>query len=454
MRNAKTSVSLFSCGGIGELAVRSCGIRTLVSNELLEDRHSVFARNFPEIYCVTGDIELSKNQIINETRQRLNGAELDLFFATPPCQGMSKNGRGKLLNAIRRGKKPPVDVRNMLIVPTMDIAIALQPATLVFENVPEMASTEIPINGDLVNIIDYISQRLGPDYCGKAEVVEFADYGVPQRRQRLITVFTKEKALSSYYHQNKTFLPPRTHSEKGVNGTKKWNTVRSEIQNLPSLDAKTKEEACCADIPFHRVPLLDAEKYFWVSNTPLESRAFDNQCVVCGCRDNPTHGTSKGCDGINRSNSDTPIRCIRCGNLLPRPWVEEDGEKRLMKGFTSAYKRMSWDQPSPALTRNFAYACSDNKVHPEQNRTLSYYEAMKLHTIDRYKYKWELANGKPIGDTLIRELIGESIPPLGLEIIFDYLLKIIDGKIKGKVGYSLNTQKHLNLQMDLLSTVV
>ena len=30
--------------------------------------------------------------------------------------------------------------------------------------------------------------------------------------------------------------------------------------------------------------LLDEEKYFWVSNTPPESGAFDNQCVICGCK--------------------------------------------------------------------------------------------------------------------------------------------------------------------------
>ncbi len=69
----------------------------------------------------------------------MNDEELDIFFATPPCQGMSKNGRGKLLQGVRAGRKPSLDARNRLIIPTLEIARALKPRLVVFENVPEMA---------------------------------------------------------------------------------------------------------------------------------------------------------------------------------------------------------------------------------------------------------------------------------------------------------------------------
>ncbi len=83
-----------------------------------------------------------------------------------------------------------MDARNRLIIPTMDVATALRPRVVILENVPEMRNTTIEVDGGLVNIIDYIALRLGAEYRGGAQVVEFADYGVPQRRQRLITVFT------------------------------------------------------------------------------------------------------------------------------------------------------------------------------------------------------------------------------------------------------------------------
>jgi DNA (cytosine-5)-methyltransferase 1 len=106
--------------------------------------------------------------------------------------------------------------------------------------------------------------------------------------------------------------------------------------------------------------------------------------------------------------------------------VKEDGKYRLMKGYTSAYKRMSWDAPASTITRNLSYACSDNKLHPIQNRVLSLYEAMILHTITEYPFSWKRADDKRVSDKLIRELIGESIPPAGLQKIFDHLVSILN----------------------------
>jgi DNA (cytosine-5)-methyltransferase 1 len=97
-----------------------------------------------------------------------------------------------------------------------------------------------------------------------------------------------------------------------------------------------------------------------------------------------------------------------------------------MKGFTSAYKRMTYDKPASALTRNLSYACSDNKLHPEQNRVLSLYEAFRLHTLDRYDYQWRRRDGRPVKDKTIREIIGESIPPGGFQVLVDYLRAIYE----------------------------
>ena len=103
---AKTALSLFSSGGIGDLALTANGYKIVVSNELLDDRHAVFQANNPETACISGSILDNSDRIFDATQKSLAGANLDLFYATPPCQGMSKNGRGKLLNAIRAGSKP------------------------------------------------------------------------------------------------------------------------------------------------------------------------------------------------------------------------------------------------------------------------------------------------------------------------------------------------------------
>ena len=423
------AISLFASGGIGDLALRGSGIEVILANELIKERCEVFKANYPKCDTLSGDIWALQTEIVERTRERLNGEKLDMLLATPPCQGMSKNGRGKLLNEIRKGERPKLDPRNQLIVPTIEIVKNLEPSIVVLENVPEMKNTLIDYMGDLINIIDFIETQLNPlGYVGNAEVVEFADYGVPQRRQRLITIFCKDSKLLKYFNRHFSFLPSSTHSKTPENGKSPWVTVKDAIGSLPKIDAKCKEDSCSSISDFHRVPVLNKDKYYWVSNTPPEQGAFDNQCSSCGYDKNPTHGSTRDKNGVNKASSHTPIRCSKCNDLLPRPWVVVGGEYRLMKGFTSSYRRMKWDLPATALTTNLSYASSDSKLHPDQNRVLSLYEAFIIHTIDRYSFEWRRADGLKTSDKLIREIIGESIPPYGLEKIISHLVQIHKGQ--------------------------
>lgn len=423
-------LTLFASGGIGDLALRQAGVDVLVANELLHERAEVFKYNFPECEMIVGDIWALQNKIIATVEQKLNGASLDFLLATPPCQGMSKNGRGKLLSLIRQGIRSELDQRNQLIIPTVNIIKALRPKVVVLENVPEMKDTFISVDDNLLNIIDFVKSNLQPlGYVGGAEVVEFADYGVPQRRQRLITIFSKDEKMIEYYQRFFSFIPKPTHKQVPINGYKLWVTLRDAISKTPPLDAINSARAA-SSIPYHYVPVFDADKYFWVSNTPPEQGAFDNQCVKCDHQSNSTHKSTKDINGINRANENTPIRCSQCNELLPRPWVIHNGEYRIMKGYTSAYRRMKWDYPANALTTNLSYACSDSKIHPEQNRVLSLYEAFIVHTVDQYTYHWARQDGKKVSDKLIREIIGESIPPKGLEYILKYVADLYKGKTK------------------------
>lgn len=421
------AISLFASGGIGDLALKANNIDIILANELLEDRCKVLKYNYPETKVIQGDIRIKKNEIILQAEIILQNEILDVLYATPPCQGMSKNGRGTILNNIRKGLRPNLDERNRLIIPVIEIAKELRPRIIILENVPEMQDTIIETpNGGYKTILDFIKFELENEYVGHGEVVEFADYGVPQKRQRLITIFTREKNIIDFYKITKTFLPTRTHKNiEKSNGIAKWLTLKDVIADLPRLDAKNKELAT-SNIEYHNVPLLDDEKYFWVSNTKLEKSAFDNQCVECGSQENKTHGSSYDKEGINRSNTSTPIRCQKCNSLLPRPWVKQNGEYRLMKGFTSAYKRMKWDSPANALTTNLSYACSDSKIHPDQNRVLSLYEAFIVHTISDFDYHWKRNDYKKVSNKTIREIIGESIPPRGLKIIVEHLCKLLN----------------------------
>ena len=421
------AISLFCSSGIGDLGLKNNDINTVIGCELLEERMKLFSNNNPEAKCFNGDIWELKDDIVEYYNANYQEPPF-LILATPPCQGMSSNGMGKMLSDYRKGLRPKMDARNRLIIPAIDIIKRLQPEWVILENVANMVNTLIlDENDELINIIDFIMRELGDKYVGRPMVVDVADYGVPQHRRRLITVLTRNPNGIEYFRKNDRLIPPYTHSEEDTMFTKHWVTLRESIGDLPALRAEKGKNVDKKFNPLHKVPLLDEKKLFWVDNTPEGATAFNNQCVnpECMYQGNKLHGASHNEDGINQSHTDTPLYCEKCGSILPRPWVEDkDGTRRLMKGFVSAYKRMNWDEPASTLTQNFQFACSDNKIHPTQSRVLSLYEGLVLQSIADYDYSF-VVDGKLVSDGLIRDTIGESVPPRVIDVICRNILEIV-----------------------------
>lgn len=425
MKNERLkAVSLFCSSGIGDLGLKANSIDTVVACELLPERMKLFLHNHPEAKGFCGDIWRLKDDIITYYKKNFNDNPF-LLMATPPCQGMSSNGMGTILNNLKKGIRPEFDPRNKLIVPAVEIVKALQPEWVIFENVPNMVNTIIEDGDGVINIIDYIFRELGDSYVGVPTIVNVADYGVPQCRNRLITILTRNNVGKEYFRLHNTLIPEPDYSESAGFFTSRWKTVRDAISTLPPISSR-KGENIDPNNPLHKVPLLDEVKLFWVSNTPEGQTAMNNQCINPNClyQGNTLHGAKHNSDGVNRANVDTPLYCEKCGSLLPRPYTmdKKSGEKRIMKGFVSAYKRMMWDKPASTLTQNFQYACSDNKLHPEQDRVLSLYEGLIIQTIAQYPYSFVI-DGKQVTDGLIRDTIGESVPPLLTDKI---VKKIID----------------------------
>lgn len=351
--NDKKVLSLFSSAGIGELGIRAAGLPIVVSNELLQSRCNLYKENYPEVESICGDIWKKEDEIVSYWQQH-ESSDPFLIYATPPCQGMSSNGAGKLLREIREGRRAKEDPRNRLIIPTIHIVKRLKPLWLLLENVPTMDQTIISDeDGEYINVIDYVHRELGDEYIGKAEVVNCADFGIPQMRRRLITIFTRDPAGIEFFKRQQSFIPYATHCEDGDMFRKPWVTVRDAIGALPSLRATEGENENKAFNKYHIVPIIEDEKLFWIEHTPEGETAYNNQCCNPDCMftGNPTHGSNHE-DGIHQSNKDTPIYCQKCGALLPRPTVvdKETGERRLIRGFDTAYRRMEWDKPAPTIT--------------------------------------------------------------------------------------------------------
>lgn len=407
MKNTnRTSASLFSGAGFGDMGFKSAGIDHLLLCEIDPKRTNFASMNFPNSKVLTTDIAENVNTIVSAIKLEIKKRKVNnlfLLYATPPCQGMSKNGIGSILKAMSDNKRSKIDKRNNLYLPVIDIVKETLPKWIFFENVCRLFNfKDVDSKGNIrliPEIIESEFRELG--YVGKFEKVQMADYGLPQTRLRTVGIFRLKENLP--FSSNCSFIPPKliTNPEKRV-------TLKDAIFNSEPLDANCNEKRVSGNHNLHRVPKWRDELNFWMKHTPEGCSAFNNNfCISCSA-----------------INSNTDIICNHCGELLPKPTIIKNGDRKLIKGFVSAYKRMYWDKPASTITTRSAYACSDHKVHPNENRVLSILEVAKLQGIDVENTCWEDKSGKQFNDTLLRELIGESVPPLFTQIVGNYIEKI------------------------------
>lgn len=65
------AISLFSGGGIGDLALGQAGFKVVVANEILEDRAEVFRYNYPDTNMIIGQIIKNISEILDTTNKIL-----------------------------------------------------------------------------------------------------------------------------------------------------------------------------------------------------------------------------------------------------------------------------------------------------------------------------------------------------------------------------------------------
>ena len=417
--------SIFSGGGLGDVGIEwGSGIPVLAACELVPSRAALIRQNFPQTQVFEGDIWNLKNDYIACFQNELSGEPPWMLTLSPPCQGMSSNGAGRISAAIRDGKRPKEDERNRLILPGIEVLEVLKPHWFILENVRRMENTVIRNERNQPeNILACLTRRMHPlGYTLRSCILDFRNYGVPHHRERLITIGCRIPQIVSNWPQvadvlcsaSSPFHPLPTHGE-GTN--QDWITLRDTIGHLPPLDSKINWKD--VDDPFHCVPKWNDNQYFWMKNTSEGQTAFDNSyCVDCG----------------TMKTSPEQVLCIDCKNPLPVPQMKKSGKARLIKGFRSSYRRMRWDRPAGTLTMNSGVISSDLKGHPEQNRVLSLREILRLSTLDHDQWNRNYDfTGVPLGKwdesqsfsaRLVREVIGESIPPLAMKCMVDHLLRL------------------------------
>lgn len=225
-------VSLFSGAGGLDLGFVQAGHRIVWANDLYPDAVDTYRRNIGR-HIVCQDIaEIPSSDI----------PECDMVIGGFPCQGFS------VANTKRNSK----DKRNVLYLQLLRVIMDKKPAFFLAENVKGLLNFE---KGRVFQEI--LKDFTSAGYKVRYRLFNAADYGVPQRRERVIIVGVRQDVDSDFE------FPPPTHSKDGRNGLMKWVGVAEALSDFPDPDEPN-------DIPNHTYSKYKLNFNGYLGHRPLD----------------------------------------------------------------------------------------------------------------------------------------------------------------------------------------
>ena len=300
------------CGG-ASAGLQAAGMQITLGLDNDPDARRTFEANFPEAEFIGGDIEEVPASALDAAVGAQAGYPL-LFNACAPCQPFSRQ---------RRGPARSRDGRVGLLDHFLRFVRRHGPELILAENVPGLRDGDI--GGEVFERLVRGLRSLG--YSTSHRVVRSQDYGVPQRRSRLLL-------LASVF--GPVPFPAPTHGAGTPHA--EYATVGQWIGTLPPISAGETHRT----VPNHRAARL----------SPLNLRRI---------RATPPGG----------GWPDLPLE------LIP------ESRRSGFNGFTDVYGRLKWDTPAPALTTRCISYSNGRFGHPSQDRAISVREAACLQTFPR-----------------------------------------------------------------------
>ena len=339
-----TCVDCFSGAGGLSLGLSYAGYDILLSFDL--DRLCVETLQSNPIYfshkVLREDINYMFNGKMLELINHKQG-ELFLLAGGPPCQGFSVQRIGE-----------DADERNELVLLYGKLIEEIRPMFFIMENVSGIRGKRGKI------ILNQLTDNVKlAGYHVHNQLIDASEYGVPQRRKRIIIVGERDDVGSSYKFPKPCF-------------TKK--TVRETIDFLPP-------------------PPNDGKPHF---NFPLHRQ-----------------------DKLSEINL-RRIKALKQGqgrDFLPKELLAECHKiDSAIIGHRNVYGRMSWDDVAPTITARFDSFTRGLFGHPEQDRSISLCEGALLQTFPLdYVFKGNKVD--------IARQIGNAVPPKLAQIIGESIIK-------------------------------
>jgi len=344
-------IDLFCGAGGFSLGLSRNNIEIVMANEIEKDFAKTFELNHPKARMLNEDIH---NIDFKKELKKIGYKSIDILCGGPPCQGFSTVGS--------KNKK---DKRNSLFWEFLRAVNETNPKAVIFENVAGFRSL---YNGKAYETL--INELKSIGYNVFSDILNAADYGLPQYRKRTIVVGVTKGCSFEF--------PKIIKPEKKILFEDKYLTVMSAISDLPKLNVgEEKKNYSCKPKNEYQKKMRGKAKVLTEHNCSNYGKKMQKIISLV-----PPKGDI----------SDLPI------SLRPK------------KYFNNVYARIDPTKPSPTITRNFGTPSSTRCIHPFQNRALSTREGARLQGFpDEFIF---------CGSKTSKNLqIGNAVPPMLGEVI-------------------------------------
>ena len=168
----KNVISLFTGAGGLDIGFKEAGFNVIFASDIMQQAKESYNYNYPKTKYLLKDIcQVSSEEI----KQNIDYRTVDVIIGAPPWQGFSN-----------MGNKNSADPRNLLFENYVRIVNDLQPSCFLFENVKGLYTM---FEGRFFKKV--VQSFLSIGYNIHFSLINSANYGVPQKRERVIIVGTR-----------------------------------------------------------------------------------------------------------------------------------------------------------------------------------------------------------------------------------------------------------------------
>lgn len=330
------------------------------------------------------ELDITSDDALQKIETAVKKQEVDIIIGGPPCQAYSSLGRAKDDNAMRD------DPRNYLFESYVKVLNRYLPKFFVFENVTGMLTAKIHGEHIVNKIVGALSENYKVKFDPKINVLNSANYGVPQIRKRVIIIGVRKdidiEPEEMYAGIIKTNFDPEMTEEQKT-GLKKYVTVRDAIGELPAVKPGGGKKE--------------------VSFISKRNNDFLNKIVS---KDNILR------DHVARNHNEKDIERYKV--MSSNHWTFQellenrpDLNHEKQRVFGNSYAVQWWDLPSKTIIAHL-YKDGNQFIHPDsaQGRTFTVREAARIQSFpDDFVFEGPR--------TEQFKQIGNAVPPLLAESI-------------------------------------